>query len=101
MHTLLILSRHARDYHALIESAHLPDLAITWTIDPAAAATHAASFDLAFGEPALLRQVMPALTALRWVQSTWAGVDALLDPRLRRDYMLTNARGVFGGLISE
>ena len=101
MHTLLILSRHARDYHALIESAHLPDLAITWTIDPAAAATHAASFDLAFGEPALLRQVMPALTAARWVQSTWAGVEPLLDPALRRDYILTNARGVFGGQMSE
>jgi phosphoglycerate dehydrogenase-like enzyme len=35
------------------------------------------------------------------VQSTWAGVEPLLDPSLRRDYVLTNARGVFGGLMSE
>jgi phosphoglycerate dehydrogenase-like enzyme len=101
MHTLLILSRAARDYHALIESAHLSDLAITSTTDPAAAVANAASFDLAFGEPALLRQVMPALTAVRWVQSTWAGVEPLLDPACRRDYILTNARGVFGGQMSE
>lgn len=101
MHTLLVLSRRASDYHALVEAAHLPDLAITSTTDPADAAANASSFDLAFGEPALLRQVMPALTAVRWVQSTWAGVEPLLDPSLRRDYVLTNARGVFGGQMSE
>ena len=101
MHTLLILSRLARDYHVLVESAHLPDLAITSATAPADATANAASFDLAFGEPALLRQVMPALAGVRWVQSTWAGVEPLLDPALRRDYILTNARGVFGGQMSE
>ena len=38
---------------------------------------------------------------MRWVQSTWAGVEPLLDPALRRDYILTNARGVFGAQMSE
>jgi hypothetical protein len=66
MHTLLILSRLAPDYRALVEAAHLPELTIAATADPAEAAAHAAACDLAFGEPALLRQVMPQLTALRW-----------------------------------
>ena len=101
MHTLLILSRFARDYHHLIESARLPDLSVTSTTDPAEATADGASFDLALGEPALLRQVMPVLTAVRWVQSTWAGVEPLLDAALRRDYLLTNARGVFGAQMSE
>jgi phosphoglycerate dehydrogenase-like enzyme len=101
MHTLLILSRHARDYRRLVDAARLPDLGITSVADPADAASRAADFDLAFGEPSLLRQVLPAMTALRWAQATWAGVEPLLDPSLRRDYILTNARGVFGGLMSE
>src|SRR5882762_1359059 len=101
MHTVLILSRHARDYHRLVDAAHLPDLGITSTADPADAASHSADVDLAFGEPSLLRQVLPVMTALRWAQATWAGVEPLLDPSLRRDYILTNARGVFGGLMSE
>ena len=101
MHRLLILARLARDYRALVEAAHLPELTIVSTADPAEAAAHAASCDLAFGEPALLRQVMPQLTAVRWIQSTWAGVEPLLDPALRRDYILTNARGVFGAQMSE
>jgi phosphoglycerate dehydrogenase-like enzyme len=41
------------------------------------------------------------LKSLRWVQATWAGVEQLLDPSLRRDYILTNARSVFGELMSE
>jgi phosphoglycerate dehydrogenase-like enzyme len=45
--------------------------------------------------------VLDRLPALRWVQATWAGVEPLLDPSLRRDYVLTNARGVFGARMSE
>ena len=101
MHHLLILSRHATDYRALIDAAHLPDLSIVSTSDPVEAAARAADVDLAFGEPALLRQIMSELTSVRWIQSTWAGVEPLLDPALRRDYLLTNARGVFGAQMSE
>src|SRR6185295_13174367 len=101
MHRLLILSRHARDYHRLVDAARLPDLEVTSAADPAEVAPRAAQFDLAFGEPSLLKQILPAMPALRWTQATWAGVEPLLDPSLRRDYTLTNARGVFGGLMSE
>jgi len=101
MHRLLILSRHARDYHRLVDAARLPDLEVTSAADPAEVAPRAAQFDLAFGEPSLLKQILPAMPALRWTQATWAGVEPLLDPALRRDYVLTNARGVFGGLMSE
>jgi phosphoglycerate dehydrogenase-like enzyme len=104
MHRLLILSRRADDYHRLIDHARLPDLDVTATADPAdvaAPAGDAGGYDVALGEPSLLRRVLPAMPALRWMQATWAGVEPLLDPSLRRDYILTNARGVFGGLMSE
>ena len=101
MHTLLILSKFAPEYRALIDSAQLSDLSIISTSNPADAASRAGDVDLAFGEPALLRQVMPQLTGVTWIQSTWAGVEPLLDPALRRGYILTNARGVFGAQMSE
>lgn len=100
MHRLLILSKHAGAYAQLVEAAHLPDLAITSSADPTAVSSPDA-YDLAFGEPSLIRDALPRLTTLRWVQATWAGVEPLLDPSLRRDYLLTNARGVFGSLMSE
>jgi phosphoglycerate dehydrogenase-like enzyme len=101
MHRLLILARRASDYRRLVDAARLPDLEVTSTSDLAEATPRAADFDLVFGEPSLLRPLLPSLTALRWAQVTWAGVEPLLDPSLRRDYTLTNARGVFGGLMSE
>ncbi len=101
MHSLLILSRRAADYHRLVGAAQLPDLAITSTTDAVEARARAGDYDVMLGEPSLFRHVLPAMTALRWAQATWAGVEPLLDPSLRRDYILTNARGVFGGLMSE
>ncbi|HEY2152759.1 MAG TPA: D-2-hydroxyacid dehydrogenase [Vicinamibacterales bacterium] len=100
-HSLLILTRRTDEYRRLIEAARLPELTLAATDDPVVARERAASYDVAFGEPSLLRLVLPQMTSLRWAQSTWAGVEPLLDPALRRDYVLTNARGVFGRLMSE
>ena len=93
MPTLLILTRHADTYRRLIEAARLPDLAIV--------EHESSAVDVVLGEPSQIRGLLASLPSLRWVQSTWAGVEPLLDPSLRRDYTLTNARGVFGGLMSE
>ena len=93
MPNLFICSRHADEYHRLIESADLPDLEIL----PAPGL----EADILFGEPNLIREKLASFPALAWVQATWAGVESLLDLALRRDYILTNARGVFGPLMSE
>ena len=101
MPKLLILARQADKYHQLVETADLPRLEFVSTSSVAEAGSSGAGCEIVFGEPSLIREVLPALTNLRWVQSTWAGVEPLLDPSLRRDYILTNARGVFGELMSE
>ncbi len=102
MPKVLILSWHAEEFHKLIEAAHLPALEkLAAAKDAAEALPLGTDFDVIFGEPARIRDVLSALPNLRWVQSIWAGVEPLLDPSQRRDYLLTNARGVFGGLMSE
>jgi phosphoglycerate dehydrogenase-like enzyme len=101
MHKLLILSSQADEYLRLIQEAQLTDLACAATSSPEQAILRGRDCDLAFGEPSLLCHVLPHLPGLRWVQATWSGVEPLLDPALRRDYILTNARGIFGALMSE
>ena len=101
MRKLLILSKNADAYRRLIEAARLPDLSIVSTPDRVEAVARGQDSDIVFGDPSAISAVLPQLTALRWVQATWAGVEPLLDPALRRDYVLTNARGVFGQLMSE
>lgn len=93
MPKLLILSQHADEYTRLIQSAALPELEMT--------TQPAENCEIVFGEPNLIRDALPRLPRLQWVQSMWAGVEPLLGAAARRDYVLTNARGVFGGLMSE
>jgi phosphoglycerate dehydrogenase-like enzyme len=97
---LLILSRHVEKYQPLFETA-LPEVEIVLARDAAAAEAKGLDCEIIFGEPRLIRPVLMKMRRLRWVQSMYAGVEQLLDPSLRRDYILTNARGVFGGLMAE
>ena len=102
MSRVLILARNSEEYRLLIESAGLPALdKLVVAKTPSEALTLGDDFDIVFGDPGLIRGMLSGLPRLRWVQSIWAGVEPLLDPGLRRDYLLTNARGVFGGLMSE
>jgi phosphoglycerate dehydrogenase-like enzyme len=100
-HRLLILSKHADSYRRHVESAGLPDLEIVSSSTVESMPESAGRCDLVFGEPSLIARVLPRLPEVRWVQATWAGVEPLLDRTLRRDYVLTNARGVFGLLMTE
>jgi phosphoglycerate dehydrogenase-like enzyme len=92
MPKLFILSRDADEYKGLIGSARLPDL--EFSVDPK-------ECDIVLGEPKLIQHALPRLSSLKWVQSIYAGVEPLVDPIQRHDYILTNARGVFGELMSE
>ncbi len=92
-HKLLILSESSEKYKSLIEEAQMPDLVIESNPTP--------EIDILLGEPSRIKAALASLPALVWSQSIWAGVEPLLDPASRRDYILTNARGVFGGLMSE
>ena len=59
-----------------------------------------ARVDWLLAEPALAVEALDQLPNLRWLQSTWAGVEKLFA-HPRRDYTLTNIRGVFAPLMSE
>ena len=93
MHKLLILSENETEYRALIEEARLVHLELV--------TQPASDVDIVLGEPRRIKAALASLPALIWAQSIWAGVEPLLDPAARRDFILTNARGVFGGLMSE
>ena len=93
MHKLLLLtSNESEEYRKLIEQAGLPDL--EFVTDPA-------ECDIVLGEPRKIRDALPLLSQVKWVQSIYAGVESFVTSSQRRDYILTNARGVFGELMSE
>ena len=101
MPKLLILSDRAEEYENLIRAANLPDLEIFAFTNADVEAQVANQCEIVLGSPSRIRDNLPSLTKLLWVQTISAGIELLLVPGLRRDYILTNARGVFGELMSE
>jgi phosphoglycerate dehydrogenase-like enzyme len=100
-HRLLILSQDEGSYRHLISQAELPGLSIRSTNSELEGISIGQACDLLFGEPALVSKVINPLAQLTWVQSTWAGVEPLMADGMRRDYILTNARNVYGPMLSE
>lgn len=98
---LLILSRNAERYAALIRKQALPDLHILACSRPAEAQADVARCNIILGEPALVAEVVDRARRLQWVQSTFAGVEALVGGRVHKNYQLTNVKNLFGPLMSE
>ncbi|RLV58544.1 D-2-hydroxyacid dehydrogenase [Parashewanella curva] len=52
-------------------------------------------------DPPLAAPLISGAKKLQWLQSTYAGVDALIPTFNRSNYQLTNVQGSFGPLMSE
>ncbi|MEZ8105778.1 D-2-hydroxyacid dehydrogenase [Vibrio cortegadensis] len=89
---LYILTEHDDTYKQLIQNQSLPDLEICE--DPAQA-------DIVLASPPLAAAKLNEFTQLDWLQSTYAGINALVSGDLRQDYTLTNIKGIFGPAIAE
>ncbi|GAK86661.1 D-3-phosphoglycerate dehydrogenase [Vibrio ponticus] len=89
---LYILTEQNDHYRQLVESYNLPNLEITQDKQDA---------QILLAAPPLLAECLDEFTSLEWVQSVYAGVDALVKDSLRQDYLLTNVKGIFGQQIAE
>jgi len=94
---VLVIAPDAAEYAALLARANIP---CTTCQTAAEARARYSDQAMVLGAPGLLAEVIADLPAVRWVQSTWAGVKPLLDAP-RRDYLLTGVKGVFGPLMAE
>ncbi|MFD2176944.1 D-2-hydroxyacid dehydrogenase [Veronia pacifica] len=91
MNLLFIDSDQKAKYQALLSVSSLPDLQITPNISEA---------NIILADPPAIADKLEQATSLVWLQSTYAGCDALIEQN-KRDYRLSNVRGIFGALISE
>ena len=98
---LVILSSDAEVYLEIITKAALPMLAIEISREVNLENRHISECDILLGSPDLVSRALPHVGGLKWVQSTWAGINSIMAPGLRRDYMLTGVKGIFGPLMGE
>jgi len=98
---LLILDKNAQQYSELLQEQNFSNLNISAFDDAKTAAQHCSECSIIFGAPDLVQHILPFAARVQWVQSTWAGVTPLLESNLRKDYILTGVKGIFGRLMSE
>ncbi|QSX34320.1 D-2-hydroxyacid dehydrogenase [Shewanella avicenniae] len=95
-HKLLLLTRENEIYHQLLSDLALPNLTI---VDEQPA--QISSTDIWLAEPGLAAPLISVGHSLQWLQSTFAGVDKLMQLKRPLSCQLTNIKGVFGPLMSE
>lgn len=100
MVNILVLSPHAERYRQLIEREQLPRAALHYACDLETALPLATDSEVLFGAPDLLAAILPHCPALKWAQSSWAGITPLLECE-RRDYQLTGVKEIFGAPMTE
>jgi len=91
-HKLYILTEQNDIYRQYVESFGLEDLEITEDRQQAS---------ILLAAPPMVAKCIDEFPKLEWLQSAFAGVDALVAPGMRRDYELTNVKGIFGQQIAE
>lgn len=57
--------------------------------------------DIFLGVPLIAKKYLESAKNLKWFQSTFAGIDSLIHPNLRKDYLLTNVKDVYGNVMAE
>lgn len=98
---LLVLADDYQQYLRRLRRAGLDGLHCCGSSSVAEGRQQVRCCNIVLGQPVLVAQVLDRAVALQWVQSSFAGVDALCRPGLRRDYRLTAIKQVFGPLVSE
>ena len=96
MKNLVIISRHWEVYKVRFEANH--ELQKHFTLLAAGEQTSTLilqQVEVMIGEPNLIAKCLLHCPKLKWLQSTWAGNNAL-QALTKKDYQLTGVKGVFG-----
>lgn len=100
-HRILVVSNDADDYVQRLQQAALDQAELLAATNVAQGQALVGDCAIVMGNPSMVAEILPRATKLTWVQSTFAGVEPLCRPGLRRDYRLTGVKDVFGPLMSE
>ena len=98
---ILVLNGEIDTYKELMAKHSWPEAEIIFSNNASEIVSDIASADIIFGSPSRIAPALDQAKNLKWVQSTWAGVEPFVSPNMRKDYTLTNVRGIFGRLIAE
>jgi phosphoglycerate dehydrogenase-like enzyme len=96
----LIVTAAADEFAAAVTASGGAGIPVRCRVSAQQARDEYAGESVVFGNPAMIRDALPGMPGVAWVQSSWAGVTPLIEYP-RRDYVLTGIKDVFGPQMSE
>lgn len=99
-HEVLILAKDAADYLPMLQDLESRGVGLDVAETTEQALQAYRGQPVVLGQPDLVAAVLGRMPDVRWVQSTWAGVQPLIELE-RRDYLLTGVKDVFGPQMAE
>jgi phosphoglycerate dehydrogenase-like enzyme len=91
---ILVIDEQAEEYKTLLSD-------VTHDIEFATTTPNNPTCDILLASPHEAAAAINAGCEPKWIQSTWAGVDALLPVIKDKSILLTGIKGIFGPLMSE
>ena len=99
--TVIVISRNQEEYERRLRALNLPDLEILAPRDADSMRQNIERANILLANPPLAKNYINDAKNVKWMQSTYAGVDAMNAKGLRKDYVLTNIREVYGPPLAE
>lgn len=101
MTKVLICTREQQEFKSKLQACNLPDIDIYAPESEEELLIHLDDAEIIFGNPIRLSKYINHAKNVKWVQSTFAGIDALNAPELQKNYILTNMKDAYGEIIAE
>ena len=99
--TVIVITRNQEEYERRLGALGLPDLEVLAPRDEQGIRENIGRANIMLATPPLAHGYINAAKNVKWMQSTYAGVDAMNAESLRKDYVLTNIREVYGPPLAE
>ncbi len=97
---ILVACADAAEYRPLLQELAAYGVALHLASDTEEALAMYSGQVVLLAQPDMAAALVDHLPAIRWVQSTWAGITPLLHTR-RQDFLLTGIKNVFGPQMAE
>lgn len=98
---ILVILTYQNSLAKKLSDLKFPELEIIVPKNPEEAHAEVAKATILFANPTIAKKYINETKKVLWVQSTFAGIDSLNEPNLRKDYILTNVRDVYGEAMAE
>jgi len=99
--TVIVITRNQEEYERRITALGLPDLEVLAPRDEQGIRENIGRANIMLANPPIAKSYINDAKNVKWMQSTYAGVDAMNAESLRKDYVLTNIREVYGPPLAE